>query len=77
MACQGCIYLWNGRACELRIPIFCNKNEGTAVPAFMALDGLTSSEGTPKHKPFTHNNLLESTDMWHWLRMYMDHLFDP
>ena len=72
-----CTHLGMEELVSPAIPNYCNKKGGTAVPALVALDGLTSSEGIPKHKPFTHNNSMGSTGVWHRLRMCMDHLFDP
>ncbi len=40
----------SGKACELCHPNCRNKKGGTAVPISVALDGHTSSKGTPKHQ---------------------------
>ena len=65
---------------ELVSPIvldYCNKKGGTAVPALVALDGCTSSEGTRKQKQLKHKNPLGYMGVWRQLRMGTDHLFDP
>jgi len=46
---------------SLATPNYWNKKGDLMVPATVALDGPSSSEGTPQHKPYTHNNQLGYT----------------
>ena len=47
---QECIHMGVEELLSPAIPNYCNKKEGTAVLASVALEGRTSSEGTPEHK---------------------------
>ena len=77
MAWQGRIHWRMKEHVSSAIPNYCNKNGGTAVPEMVALDGRSSSEGSPKHNAYTHNNQLGYMGVWRRLRMGIDHLFDP